>query len=155
MALKVGFPLPSLDGIAQWMNGAVTSEELRGHPVPVLFDFWALSCPFCLMNLPRLHEWREQYAEQGLKIVAVHLPMRPADRDPDAVRAALEERSITEPCALDHEGVLAGRFETAGIWPYYFLFDAQGAMRSRAAGQAGLSLLEKALPRALALPVAS
>ena len=153
MALKVGSPLPSLNGIAQWMNGAVLVEELRGHPV--LFDFWALSCPFCLMNLPRLHEWRDQYAEQGLKIVAVHLPMRPADRDAVAVRAALEERDISDPCALDHEGVLAERFETAGIWPYYFLFDAQGAMRSRAAGEMGLSLLEKALQRSLALPVNS
>lgn len=153
MALKVGAPLPSLDGISQWMNGAVSTDELRGHPV--LFDFWALSCPFCLMNLPRLHEWREQYAEQGLKIVAVHLPMRAVDDNPDAVRAALQERDITDPCALDHDGVLAERFETAGIWPYYVLFDAQGAMRSRAAGQMGLALLEKALQRALALPVSS
>ena len=151
MALKVNSPLPSLDGISQWMNGAVSVEELRGHPV--LFDFWALSCPFCLMNLPRLHEWREQYAEQGLKIVAVHLPMRPVDRDADAVRAALEERAITDPCALDHDGILAARFETAGIWPYYFLFDAQGEMRSRAAGQMGLTLLEKALQRNLALSI--
>ncbi len=135
------------------MNGAVSGEELRGHPV--LFDFWALSCPFCILNLPRLHEWRDQYAEQGLKIVAVHLPMREGDRNADLVRAALEEHSISEPCALDHSGVLAERFETAGIWPYYFLFDAAGAMRSRAAGYSGLQLLEKALQRSLALPVSS
>ena len=152
MALKVNSQLPSLDGAAQWMNGAVSADELRGHPV--LFDFWALSCPFCLRNLPRLHEWREQYAEQGLRIVAVHLPMREADRDADAVRAALKERDVTDPCALDHDGVLAARFETAGIWPYYFLFDAQSTMRARAAGQSGLALLEKALQRSLALPVA-
>jgi len=151
MALKVGAPLPLLDGVEQWMNGAVSNGELCGHPV--LFDFWALSCPFCIMNLPRLHEWRDQYAEQGLKIVAVHLPMRDFDRNADLVRAALEEHGIEEPCALDHSGVLAERFETAGIWPYYFLFDAGGAMRSRAAGYSGLQLLEKALQRSLALPV--
>lgn len=153
MALKFGALLPSLDGIEEWMNGAVSLEELRGHPV--LFDFWALSCPFCIRNLPRLHEWRDQYAEQGLKIIAVHLPMREVDRNADLVRAALEAHSIQEPCALDHKGVLAKRFETAGTWPYYFLFDAQGAMRSRAAGYSGLQLLEKALQRSLALPVAS
>lgn len=151
MALKVGAPLPSLDGVEQWMNGAVSNEELHGHPV--LFDFWALSCPYCIMNLPRLHEWRDQYADQGLKIVAVHLPMRDVDRNADLVRAALKEHGIEEPCALDHSGVLAERFETAGIWPYYFLFDAGGAMRSRAAGYSGLQLLEKALQRSLALPV--
>lgn len=149
MALRVNSPLPSLDGVAQWMNGAPTSDELRGHPV--LFNFWALSCPHCLRNLPRLHHWREQYADQNLKIVAVHLPMRLADRDADAVRAALEERAILDPCALDHDGVLAARFETGCIWPYYFLFDAQGNMRSRAAGRTGLQLVEKALQRNLAL----
>jgi thiol-disulfide isomerase/thioredoxin len=153
MALKVGALLPPLDGIEEWMNGAVSVEELRGHPV--LFDFWALSCPYCIRNLPRLHEWRDRYNEQGLKIVAVHLPMRDVDRSAERVRVALEEHGIREPCALDHQGVLAERFETRGIWPYYFLFDAQGAMRSRAAGTSGLQLLEKALQRSLALSVVS
>lgn len=153
MALKINSLLPSLDGVAQWMNGAVSSEELHGHPV--LLNFWALSCPCCLRNLPRLHHWRERYTDQGLKIVAVHLPMRPADHDPQVVRAALQEHAITEPCALDHQGVLAQRFETAGVWPHYFLFDAGGALRSRAAGYSGLQLLERALQRSLSLSVGS
>jgi len=151
MALKVGAPLPSLDGVEEWLNGAVSREELLGHPV--LFDFWALSCPYCIKNLPLLHEWRDQYAAQGLRIVAVHLPMRDADRNRWLIRGALKDSWIRDPCALDHKGVLAERFETAGIWPYYFLFDAGGAMRSRAAGYFGLQLLEKALQRSLALPV--
>lgn len=150
MALKVGAPLPSLDGVAQWINGAVSAEELRGHPV--LFDFWALSCPYCIRNLPRLNQWRDQYAEQGLKIVAVHLPRYEGDHDVAQVRDTLQEHAVLESCALDHEGVLAARFETASIWPYYFLFDAQGTMRSRAAGYPGLQLLEKALQRSLSLP---
>lgn len=152
MALKVGTLLPSLEGIPQWVNGAVSAEELQGHPV--LFDFWALSCPFCIHNLPRLHEWRDQYTAQGLKLVAVHHPMREADRNTYSVRATLKEFDIKDPCALDHDGILATRFETAGLWPYYFLFDAQGTMRSRAAGHSGLQLLEKALQRSLALPAA-
>lgn len=153
MALKVGAPLPSLDGIEEWMNGVVSLEELRGHPV--LFDFWALSCPYCIRTLPNLNEWHDQYAGQGLRIVAVHLPMRDVDRSAERVRVALEKHGIRDPCALDHQGVLAERFETGGIWPYYFLFDAQGAMRSRAAGYSGLQLLEKALQRSLALSVVS
>ena len=151
MSLKVSALLPPLDGPTEWVNGAVSNAELSGHPV--LFDFWALSCPYCINNLPRLHDWRNQYAEQGLRIVAVHLPMRDVDRDAELVRVALAEHGISEPCALDHEGILAARFETAGIWPYYFLFDGAGAMRSRAAGYSGLQLLEKALQRHLSLPV--
>lgn len=152
MALKVGALLPALDGIEEWIGGRVTNVELEGYPV--LFDFWALSCPFCLQNLPRLHEWRDQYADHGLKIVAVHLPMRDVDRQSENVRSALQKYGINEPCALDHEGILAQRFGTGGIWPYYFLFDAMGTMRSRAAGYSGLQILEKALQRSLALSTA-
>lgn len=149
MPLKVGSPLPSFDGVSRWLNGSISNEQLQNRPV--LVDFWALSCPFCLRNLPRLHEWQEAYATANLQIVTVHLPMREIDRDIDKVRATLAEFGIEEPCALDHEGILAARFETGGIWPYYFLFDAQGVMRSRAAGYSGLQLLEKALQRSLAL----
>lgn len=152
MPLKVNSPLPSLDGIAQWINGPVSAEQLSGRPV--LVDFWALSCPFCLRNMPRLHEWRDAYASANLQIITIHLPMREVDRDFSKVRDTLAEFGIGEACALDHQGILAARFETAGIWPYYFLFDSHGAMRSRAAGHSGLQLLEKALQRSLALPVA-
>jgi hypothetical protein len=42
------------------------------------------------------------------------------------------------------------RFETGQYWPYYFLFDAEGKMKSRAAGDVGLAQIEKALERLLA-----
>lgn len=150
MPLKIGTSLPSFDGATSWLNGAISSlDELRGQPV--LVDFWALSCPYCLQNMPRLHQWRELYAEHGLRIVTVHLPRLESDRDEQDVRRAVEKHSIIDPVALDHEGVIGSRFETGGVWPYYFLFDARGTMRSRAAGYSGLNLLERALQRSLRL----
>lgn len=149
MALKIGAPLPSLDGIQEWIGGAVSNSELHGHPV--LFDFWALSCPYCISYLHKLNDWRDRYAEQGLRIVAVHLPRDESDHDIPRIRAVLQEQSIEAACALDPEGLLASRFETGEVWPYYFLFDSRGTMRSRAAGYTGLQLLEKALERSLAL----
>ncbi len=151
MALKVNSPLPSLEGVTRWLGASVRDEELVGRPV--LIDFWALSCPFCLQNMPRLHEWRETYSVSGLRIVTIHRPRMKSDNDENAICAALKKHQITDPCALDFEGVLAERFETAGIFPYYFLFDAKGTMRSRAAGSGGLRLLENALQRSLSLPI--
>lgn len=148
MALSVGAPLPSFDDATAWLNGQVSDAELQGHPV--LVDFWAVSCPFCLRNMPVLHRWREEYGAQGLRIVTVHLPRGNEDKNFDAVRQAVAEHNITDPCALDHDGIISARFETGGIWPYYFLFDARGTLRSRAAGKVGLNLLENALKRSLA-----
>lgn len=151
MPLKVNSPLPSFEGISRWVGQSLRDEELAGHPV--LIDFWALSCPFCLMNMPRLHQWRETYAASGLQIVTIHRPRMGSDKNEAAIRAALEQYEITDPCALDFDGILAERFETANVSPYYFLFDSKGTMRSRAAGGSGLQLLENALQRSLSLPV--
>ena len=147
MSLKVGTPLPSLEGVAQWFNGEVGADKLRGHPV--LLHFWAVSCPACLFSMPSLQMWRSEYSPSGLRIVAIHLPRMAADRDTARVEQAIAEHGIIWPCAVDNEGVLGERFDTGTVWPYYFLFDAEGKMRSRAAGGVGLRLLENALHRSM------
>lgn len=145
MPLRVDDRMPSLDGIAVWLNGEVEDGSLMDHPV--LLYFWSASCPACLYNMPTVQQWRITYAGTGLLTVAVHLPMAPCDRDLSVVREAVESHGITDPCAVDNDGILAGRFDTGEVWPYYFLFDAEGRLRSRAAGGMGLRLLEGALKR--------
>jgi hypothetical protein len=53
---------------------------------------------------------------------------------------------------VDNEHVLGDRFETDGLWPVYLLFDAEGKLRGRAAGAAGLSTLGNALERMVPAP---
>ncbi len=101
--------------------------------------------------MPRIHAWRDAYYEQGLRIVTVHLPRTESDKDIERVRRVAKDSNLSDPIALDHDGIIGRRFETNGAWPYYFLFDAQGALRSRAAGEVGLNLLENTLKRLLAL----
>jgi hypothetical protein len=96
-----------------------------------------------------VRRWKATYASSGLRLVAVHLPRSAADRDPAVVLRAIEDHSIEDPCALDNDGVLAKRFDTGEAWPYYFLFDADGRLRSRAAGGMGLRLLENSMKRYL------
>jgi hypothetical protein len=55
-----------------------------------------------------------------------------------------------EPVGIDNTHEVGDRFETGQYWPYYFLFDAEGKMKSRAAGDVGLAQIEKALERLLA-----
>ena len=54
---------------------------------------------------------------------------------------------MREPLAIDNEHVIGNRFETDGLWPIYFVFDADGKLRGRAAGAASLSILESTLER--------
>ncbi len=69
--------------------------------------------------------------------------------DVEKVKAAVEEMRLTGPCAIDNAHVLGDRFQTGGVWPCYFLFDAEGRLRSRAAGVLGLKMAENSLKRML------
>jgi thiol-disulfide isomerase/thioredoxin len=143
--LRSGSLLPSLDGATRWLNRPVALDELGGRPVFV--QFWAMSCHLCKENQPTVRQWRTQYAERGVTFVAIHMPRQASDTRVDEVEATARALGIDEPLAVDNEHVIGDRFETDGIWPVYFLFDAEGKLRARAAGAAGLGVLGAALER--------
>jgi len=146
--MRSGTPLPELDGATSWINGEITATELRGHG-PTLVHFWALSCPICHENMPKVAEWREEYGPKGLHVVAIHMPRQEEDTDETAVRADAATLGITEPCAIDNHHAIGERFENT-LWPAYYLFDAEGNMRSRAGGYAGLKIIEDKIHRIMA-----
>lgn len=143
--LRSGAPLPSLEGATAWLNHEPSPEELRGHPVFV--RIWALSCHLCKDNGPKLRSLHERYAPEGVSFVSIHMPRQESDLDAAAVEAEVRDQRMTEPVALDAAHVIGDRFDTGGVWPAYFLFDAEGRLRARSAGEAGLGLIEAALSR--------
>jgi thiol-disulfide isomerase/thioredoxin len=150
MPLRIGAELPSFEGATEWLNSNATAatEAATGHPV--LVHFWSVSCGICKENLPRVAEWREGHKEAGLRVIAVHMPRYPADTDLQAVRAAVAEYQITEPCAVDNQHALRDAFKNEqGFVPAYYLFDAEGKLRSFAAGERGFAMLKAALERLL------
>lgn len=147
MALKVGSELPSLNSATEWLNSA-SVDDGPSH-CPLIVQFWAISCPICKINLPRLQQLTEMYASRGLQLISVHMPRMEADMDVAYVQAAVEEMGLTGPCAIDNNHAIGDRFQTAGVWPCYFLFDAEGKLRSRAAGALGLKMAENSLKRML------
>lgn len=147
MPLKIGSELPSFEGATQWLGDLVLGQDLCSQPS--LIQFWATSCPVCKMNMPRLQQFTETYAAHGLRLISVHMPRMEADMDVEKVRAAIEEMGLTGPCAIDNAHVIGDRFQTGGVWPCYFFFDAEGRLRSRAAGALGLKMAENSLKRLL------
>ena len=150
MPMKIGTPMPSLEGATEWLAGPAddAAQETNGHPV--LVHFWSLSCGMCKDNLPRVAEWREQRRDEGLRVIAIHMPRYEADTDVAAVHEAIAKYGITEPCAVDNLHKLRDAFQNEqGFVPAYYLFDGEGKLRSFAAGERGLDMLSAAVDRVL------
>src|ERR687885_3019139 len=111
MAMRIGTDMPSFEGATEWFNatGAHAAAAVKGHPT--LVHFWSMSCGLCKENLPRVAEWRDSHAADGLRVIAVHMPRYEADTDAEAVRAAVGQYRITEPCAVDNEHKLRDAFQ--------------------------------------------
>ncbi len=150
MAMRIGTEMPRLEGATTWFGHtqAYAEAESKGHPT--LVHFWSISCGICKDNLPRIATWRDELSEQGLRVIAVHMPRYESDTDIEVVREAIATFNITEPCAVDNEHKLRDAFQNdQGYVPAYYLFDAEGKLRSFAAGERGVDLLKATLDRVL------
>jgi thiol-disulfide isomerase/thioredoxin len=151
MPMRIGTPLPSFAGATEWFGGTQAHAEAETKNQPTLVHFWASSCGICKDNLPRVAEWRDQKRDQGLRVIAVHMPRYEADTDVEVVRDLISKYNISEPCAVDNEHKLREAFQNdQGFVPAYYLFDAEGKLKSFAAGERGLDMLKSALDRVLA-----
>lgn len=142
--------MPSLEGATEWLSGSVEEVLKETEGRPVLIHFWSLSCGMCKDNLPRVADWREKYHDAGLRLVAIHMPRYPADTDVIEVRKAVDQYKITDPGAIDNEHKLRDAFHNEnGYVPAYYLFDEQHKLKSFAAGEYGVKMIEPAIERML------
>lgn len=150
MPMRIGTPLPDLAGATEWLIGNEAEAVAAVQGYPTLVHFWAVSCGICKENLPKIHEWRDQFKEAGLRVIAVHMPRYEADTKLEAVREAVTTYDISEPCAVDNLHKLRDAFQNdQGYVPAYYLFDAEGKLKSFAAGERGTAMLGAALNRVL------
>lgn len=136
MPLRLNSPRPSIEGATTWLNGAaITDADLEGHPV--LVHFWAVSCHLCKEAMPTVRRWLEEHVEAGLRYVNVHMPRQQEDTDVAVVaRVAAEHGFGNVPIAVDNRHAIAEAFQNEFV-PAYYVFDADGKLRFRAAGKAG------------------
>ena len=140
--------MPSMEGATTWFNGSLETLEEQIKGKPVLVHFWAVSCGICKQKMPQLQELSAKYGERGLQTIAVHMPRYEADTDLDTVNEAMFENRITEPVAVDSLHKLKLAFQNEQGWvPVYYLFDAEGKLKTRAAGEFGVSVLQTALDK--------
>ena len=151
MGMRIGTKMPALDGATEWFGGTQAHAEAESLGRPTLIHFWSASCGVCKDNLPRVAQWRDEKKELGLRVIAVHMPRYEADTDVETVRDLIAKFNITEPVAVDNEHKLKEAFQNEqGYVPAYYLFDAEGKLKSFAAGERGLDMLKSAIERLLA-----
>jgi len=139
MPLRTGSELPSVDGVATWINGVPTDEELAGKPV--LVHFWSVSCSICHDVAAEVARWQAEYGPRGLAVIAVHQPRGPEELDIAPVSVdATGAMGITWPCAVDNEHVLVARFENQFV-PAYYVYDRDHKLVHRQAGDRGFERL--------------
>jgi peroxiredoxin len=107
----------------------VRLSELRGSPV--LVNFWATTCSGCIREIPHLIELYREFAEQGLKIIAIAMPYDP----PNRVLAVSKSKQIPYPIALDIRGDAARAFGEVRLTPTSFLIAPDGRIIDRTVGE--------------------
>jgi thiol-disulfide isomerase/thioredoxin len=81
---------PDLPEGAPWVNSGPMrlAQELRGRAV--VLDFWTYCCGNCQSVLPALAALEQRFEGQPFVLVGVHSGKFEHERDPAAVRAAVE-----------------------------------------------------------------
>lgn len=147
MPLRMDSPLPSLKGGTDWFNSKpLTDEDLRGKTV--LVHFWAISCGTCKESLPDITRWIEKYGPDGLVVVSVHMPRQESDTNLEAVKEAIAEYDVKQPCVVDNWHEITDAFENKYV-PAFYLFDTNGKMRDFKAGEKAPKMVEQAIERIL------
>jgi thiol-disulfide isomerase/thioredoxin len=116
-----------------WINSEpLALSDLRGSVV--LVEFWTFDCYNCRNTLPWLKAIHAEYGARGLKVVSVHTPELPQERDPANVRTTVKELGITYPVMIDGD-FSYWRAMNNRYWPAFFLIDRDGNIVRSAFGE--------------------
>jgi len=104
-------------------------EQLKGKAVIV--NFWATTCPGCVLEIPALVELSKKYAPQDLVVIGVAM-----DYDPESqVREMVRQKSMTYRVVLDSEGNIAKAFGNVSLTPTTFFINRSGRIYKHKLGE--------------------
>lgn len=139
--------LPTFQGISQWLNSPpLDMSDLKGKVV--LVQFWTFACINCQHTLPYITRWHKQYAAQGLKVIGVHTPEFPFEKDVNNVKKALKQHQITYPVPIDNDFKTWSAYQNQ-YWPHLFLADRQGIRRYDHIGEGAYQETEQMIRKLL------
>lgn len=145
--LPTGRSLPEFQGISQWLNSApLKTADLKGNVV--LVQIWTFACINCQRTLPYITRWHQQYAAKGLKVIGVHTPEFPFEREVNNIKRALKQHQITYPVPIDNEYKTWNAYNNQ-YWPHLFLADRNGILRYDHIGEGAYDETEQTIRKLL------
>jgi cytochrome c biogenesis protein CcmG/thiol:disulfide interchange protein DsbE len=107
-------------------DGTLSLADLRGKPV--LVNFWATWCGYCVKELPMLSKMQAKYGADKVAVIAVN------DDGIDATRAFLAQRpALSLPFLHDPGGSLGRQLHIRNI-PFTVFLDREGKVASDKTG---------------------
>ena len=134
---------PNIPPDLEWLGPGPARglQERRGRVV--LLDFWNRSCVNCAHVAVDLARYREVFGT-AIEIIGVHSPKFPTEREPDVVRAGIEQLGVHHPVVNDPDLRVARLFGVQE-WPTVIVIDAQGRFVVSAVGEDEVAALEPRL----------
>ena len=130
----VGAPAPAFEALDVVQGSLVpTLKALQGKVV--VLEFWATWCVACRFMVPKLNEWHERRAAEGVAVLGV--TMEPVV----SVSEAARQLGIEYAVASDHSGKTTTRYH-ANALPTLFVIDARGVVRDVMVGYSAKRLAE-------------
>ena len=124
----------------------LTAEALRGKVV--LVDFWEYTCVNWIRTAPYVKAWHRDYAALGLVVVGVHAPEFEFGKHAEHIDRGIRDHGLTYPIAIDND-FATWRALGNDAWPAKYLFDAQGKLVKRWAGEGRYDEIEAEIRRLL------
>ncbi|MCA9753310.1 MAG: TlpA family protein disulfide reductase [Gemmatimonadetes bacterium] len=108
----------------------IALDDLLGKG-PILIDFWATWCKPCIKELPYVQRIADEYADKGLKVLAVTID---TPRSQSQVKKFVKTRGFTFDVVLDGESDVFRKCQGKGSIPYVVILDSEGFIRYQHTG---------------------
>jgi cytochrome c biogenesis protein CcmG, thiol:disulfide interchange protein DsbE len=103
-------------------EGKVLSlDSIKG--LPTLLTFWSITCPPCLVELPLLNAFAQNWSGPELQVIIVNVD----GSDSEQGKRFLTEQGLSLRAVFDTEGVAKRAFGVNAI-PHHVLIDRQGSV---------------------------
>ncbi|MBE3596664.1 MAG: redoxin domain-containing protein [Hydrogenibacillus sp.] len=100
--VAVGRPAP--DFMAELLDGStVTLSDFKGRPV--LINFWATYCPYCIDEMPAIESVYQKFRDDGFVVIGVN-----TGESAVAIQGYVRRTGVTYPVALDPGMKIAKRY---------------------------------------------
>ena len=144
---KQGARAPELPAGTVTLDGAqLRIADLRGQVV--LLHFWTFACGNCEHMLPSYTAWDDKYRGRGLRVVGVHTPELPHERNVTTLRRIVKDKGIRWPVISDLGETV---WDSYGVhaWPTVFLIDRAGNIAATFVGDDSARAIEAQIEKLL------